>query len=231
MLQNGIIACLAMSETPQKQQGVSGPGAGKDSPREEFGPPSVTDLAKLTDGRKPGDYASRYPISAWLQICVELTYLLGVTAFAAAGLVVLAKTVLLGPPQVFFPELFGAYPQNRELLVWIAAGLAGACGGCASALKWLYHTVAKQQWHRDRVIWRIVVPPLSSILSVFTGLMIVSGLIPFFSKTPFTSPATGAAFGFFVGMFSDNLLASLQKLAFQIFGTLDRKADSQSEHK
>jgi hypothetical protein len=134
----------------------------------------------------------------------------------------MAKAVVLGPPHSFFPDIFGTLPNNMPLLVWAAAALAGACGGAASALKWLYHSIAKQQWHRDRVVWRVVVPPLSSLLSVFAGLMIVSGLIPFFSKTPFDSPATGAAFGFFVGLFSDNLLASLQKLAFRIFGTVDK---------
>jgi len=134
----------------------------------------------------------------------------------------MAKAVVLATPRGFFPELLGEIPANIPLLVWMAAALAGACGGAASALKWLYHSVAKQQWHRDRVVWRIVVPPLSAVLSVFAGLMIVSGLIPFFSRTPFSNPATGAAFGFFVGMFSDNLLAALQKLAFRIFGTVDK---------
>jgi hypothetical protein len=143
----------------------------------------------------------------------------------AGGLFLLAwmaKAVVLSIPRGFFPELFGEFPKNTALLVWTAAALAGACGGAVSALKWLYHSVAKQQWHRDRVVWRVVVPPLSAILSVFAGLMIISGLIPFFSRTPFSNPATGAAFGFFVGLFSDNLLASLQKLAFRIFGTVDK---------
>jgi hypothetical protein len=197
----------------------------EEQPRKEFGPPEITNLASLTDGRIPGDFRSRYPASAWLQICLELVYLLVILFGGVLCLVWLARAVVLEVPRGFFPGVFGETPGNTPLLVWAAAALAGACGGSASALKWLYHSVAKQQWHRDRIVWRIVVPPLSSVLSVFSGLMIVSGLIPFFSRTPFTSPATGAAFGFFVGLFSDNLLASLQKLAFKIFGTVDRKAD------
>jgi hypothetical protein len=176
----------------------------------------------LTDGRLPGDFSSKYSFSAWVQICIELLYLLGVLAGGILVLVWMARAIVLENPRGFFPEILGEIPANTALLVWMAAALAGACGGAASALKWLYHSVAKQQWHRDRIIWRIVVPPLSAVLSVFAGLMIVSGLIPFFSRTPFSSPATGAAFGFFVGMFSDNLLASLQKLAFRIFGTVDK---------
>ena len=191
---------------------------------EDFGPPDVTSLASLTDGRVPGDFTTRYSVSAWIQICAELSYLLLVLAAGILCLAWMARAVVLAVPGGVFGELFGQAPRNASLLVWTAAALAGACGGAASALKWLYHSVAKQQWHRDRVIWRIVVPPLSAVLSVFAGLMIVSELIPIFNRTLFRSPATGAAFGFFVGMFSDNLLALLQKLAFRIFGTTDKGA-------
>ena len=191
-------------------------------PREGFGPPEITRLASLTDGRVPGDFATRYSASAWVQICLELLYLLLILIFGISCLAWMARAVVLGLPGGFFAELFGEAPRNTPLLVWTAAGLAGACGGAASAVKWLYHSIAKQQWHRDRVVWRIVVPPLSAVLSVFAGLMIVSELIPIFNRALFTSPVTGAAFGFFVGMFSDNLLASLQKLAYRIFGTVDR---------
>jgi hypothetical protein len=188
----------------------------------EFGPPEGADLASLTDGRKPGDFLSRYSCTAWVQIVIELVYLFVVLVGSIWCLILIAGVVVLGSPRTFFPEILGTPPDNLPMLVWASAGFAGLAGGAASALKWLYHSVAKQQWRRDRVVWRVVVPPLSSVLAVFAGLMIVSGLIPFFSKTPFESPATGAAFGFFVGLFSDNLLASLQKLAYRIFGTVDK---------
>ncbi len=191
----------------------------------EFGPPEGTDLASLTDGRKPGDFLSRYSWSAWFQIIIELIYLFIVFVGSIVCLIWIARVVVLGPPHTFIPEILGNAPANLTMLVWASAAFAGAAGGASSALKWLYHSVAKQQWHRDRVVWRVVVPPLSSVLAVFAGLMIVSGLIPFFSKTPFENPATGAAFGFFVGLFSDNLLAALQKLAYRIFGTVDKGGD------
>ena len=78
------------------------------------------------------------------------------------------------------------------------------------------------QWHRDRVVWRVVVPISSAFLAIFSGLMIISGLVPFLARTPLMVPATGAAYGFFVGLFSDNVLAALQKLAFNVFGTIDK---------
>ena len=69
---------------------------------------------------------------------------------------------------------------------------------------------------------RLVVPLLSSMLAIFSALMILSGLVPFLAGSPLALPATGAGYGFFVGMFSDNVLAALQKLAFHIFGTTDK---------
>jgi hypothetical protein len=141
------------------------------------------------------------------------------TSFAA--LVLLAKHVILketGGP-VF--ALIGGPTESTPLVVYAAVTFAGICGGCASSLKWLYHAVAKQRWHRDRLIWRLVVPPLSGILAVFTALMIISGIVPFLNRTSLAGPASGAALGFFVGLFSDNLLAALQKVAFRVFGTVD----------
>jgi hypothetical protein len=212
-----------MSETQDKPL-ASSPTDGDRRP-DGFGPPEITDLRTLDDGRRRGEFETRYPGRAWAQICLELLYLLTVIVTAGLFLLWIARAVIAGPSDYFFPEVFGKLPDNLPMLVWLAAGLSGACGGAASALKWLYHSVAKGMWNRDRVIWRAVVPPLSAMLSVFAGLMVISELLPLFNRALFTSPATGAAFGFFVGLFSDNVLASLQKLAFRIFGTIDRKAD------
>jgi hypothetical protein len=52
--------------------------------------------------------------------------------------------------------------------------------------------------------------------------MIVAGLVPFFAKTPLTVPVTAAGYGFFVGFFSDNLIAALQRIATHVFGTASR---------
>jgi hypothetical protein len=65
-------------------------------------------------------------------------------------------------------------------------------------------------------------------LAVFTALMIISGIVPFLNRTSLAGPASGAALGFFVGLFSDNLLAALQKVAFRVFGTVDERGHPQT---
>lgn len=120
---------------------------------------------------------------------------------------------------------------SPEMAIWGSAMLGGLCGGCAFALKWLYHGVANGKWHQDRTVWRVVVPILAAVLAVFTTLMVGSGVIPIFSRTVFDSWKAGAAFGFFIGFFSDNLIASLQRFAKQTLGTLESHKRDQSEQK
>lgn len=176
----------------------------------------------FTDGRKPWDWASKYPFSVWVQIVLEglalvallLGSLYGLAAAAAAS-VPLTET----RPRTWI-GLTGLTP---DMFVWASVALGGMCGGCAFSLKWLYHGVANGKWHRDRIVWRIVVPVLAATLALFTALMIGSGIVPIFSRTVFDNWKVGAAFGFFVGFFSDNLVASLQRLATQTLGTLERQ--------
>jgi hypothetical protein len=164
-----------------------------------------------------------YPVSAWAQIVAELIFLIVILATASAGLFQIGLHIVLGAQVHPLPAFVGQYPSNRRLLLLLIIGLSGACGGSSASLKWLYHTVAKQRWHRDRLIWRLVVPILSAVLAVFTGLMIDSGLIPFVTGKSLSTPAVCGGLGFFVGLFSDNVLGSLQRLAFRIFGTVDKQ--------
>lgn len=189
---------------------------------EEFGPPKPPSLDGLTDGRQAGDCTSYYTGSQWFQIIFELAYLLVFLYWGLYHLLLLGKLVVLGDIQGSYLTFLGNYPENERLLIWLTVSLGGLCGGCANSLKWLYHTVAKKRWHRDRLIWRLVVPILSAVLASFTGLMVQSGIIPLFNTTLLADPATGAAFGFFLGLFSDNLLACLQNFALSVFGTVDK---------
>jgi len=196
---------------------------------ETLSPPGITELASLTDGRDPGEYETRYPVSAWIQIGLEMVYLLALEGFALFALIAMALYVLHGAQGGAIFDFIGPYKGNERLVAYASIGLSGGCGGCTFALKWLYHTVAKRQWNRDRVIWRLTVPISSALLAVFSGLMIISGLVPFLSHAALMVPTTGAAYGFFVGLFSDNVLAALQKIAFNVFGTVDGKGKPEEQ--
>jgi hypothetical protein len=112
---------------------------------------------------------------------------------------------------------------KSEALKWIALWTAGLLGGTVFALKWLYHSVAKAVWNQDRVLWRLIVPFNSATVSVFTGFLFASGVVPFLRNESFDAPLTTLGFGFIFGYFSDNILAALQNYAQRIFGTLGQK--------
>lgn len=106
------------------------------------------------------------------------------------------------------------------MLKWIALWVAGLLGGTVFALKWLYHSVAKGLWNQDRLLWRLIVPFNSATVSIFTGFLVSSGVVPLLKGEAFDTPLTNLAFGFIFGYFSDNILAALQNFAQKIFGTL-----------
>jgi len=176
----------------------------------------------MTDGRKPGDFFSRYPGSAWIQIVVELFYLVALLGVSLVVLFVIGYDVSSSPARNSgFIASYFELSRDRALLIWISLALAGAVGGATFALKWLYHSVAKFSWNRDRWVWRFTVPLISSVLSLFSAFMITSGIVPFLSKTAFDNFYVALGFGFFAGYFSDNLLAALQRTAKRTFGTVD----------
>lgn len=186
---------------------------------------------RLTDGRQLGEFSSRYPREAWLQIGIELAWLVSLLVFCLYQLLrasIEASTtgkVTLGPIGSLNSK------DHKEILLWCALFAAGISGGASFSLKWLYHSVAKNTWNRDRIVWRLIVPLLSGVLATFLGFMIVSGLIPLLSRTAFDTFFVALGFGYFVGYFSDNAMASLHSLADRMFGTLEgRRTRNAQEH-
>lgn len=174
------------------------------------------------DGRKNWEWKSKYCKKAWYQICGELVVL---AAFLALALFVLIDCVTLTKDEVardgyVHSSLFGVYiaVENAK---WVALAVAGFIGGLVFDLKWLYHAVARGKWHQDRCLWRLIVPFNSAMVSLFTGFLFASGVIPFLKNESFDEYHTLLGFGFVFGYFSDNILAALQNLAAKLFGTLD----------
>ena len=202
------------SSIPPKAADVPGTSTSRKHGAEEY---------HLTDDRIMGDSKTRYDRTAWVQIIVEGIYLVVGLVLSLTVLYQIAVTA----HSINGPSLWPKLPDgvSHHTLALGAISIGGACGGFAFALKWLYHGVAYARWNRDRVVWRLTVPLLSATLALFTALMIGSGIVPIFSSKITEGPRAGAAYGFFVGFFSDNLLAALQKLADQTLGTLGRAED------
>ncbi len=181
-----------------------------------------------TDGRSKGQFETRYPFLAWLQISIEALYLAAMIASSSVIVLLLAWR-----PHVVVATLehtlglisaADASAVTRSLQLWLTVFFSGVVGGATFAFKWLYHSVSWREWNRDRLVWRLSVPVLGGLIALFTGCMIMSGIIPLLSKELFSRLISCAGFGFFVGLFADNFLAALQKFAGRILGTLGKDA-------
>ena len=178
----------------------------------------------LGDGRKGGEWRTRYSPTAWTQILLELFFLAILLSFAAILLIdgITMQSQDNNEEGYIYSGIINVHILDGAVK-WIMLALAGFIGGIVFDLKWLYHSVAKGIWNRDRVLWRVIVPFNSSIVSLFTGFIIISEIIPFLDSRAFDNIYAILGFGFIFGYFSDNILAALQNFARRIFGTLEDK--------
>lgn len=183
----------------------------------------VHDNSRLDDGRPVGSWKSRYPKAAWVQISIELIYLCTILILSLLVIMdpALSKSDLSAQTGSYI-TYFGGLEIRSTALKWVSLGVSGLVGGTVFSLKWLYHSVAKGVWSRDRILWRFVVPLNSATVALFTGFLFASGAVPFLKDESLDSPLMAASFGFIFGYFSDNILAALQNFAQKIFGTLGR---------
>lgn len=180
------------------------------------------ELPDYDDGREGGDWKSRYDGRAWFQIILEFLLLFVYLIVANYFLIeaITEKSEENTSEGFIYSTLFGVYVAE-EKAKWIALALAGFVGGAVFDLKWMYHSVAKGIWNVDRCLWRIIVPFNSAMVSLFTGFLFASGVVPFLKNESFEDYFVLLGFGFVFGYFSDNILAALQNLAKKAFGTLD----------
>jgi hypothetical protein len=175
----------------------------------------------LTDGRRPGEWQSRYEPEAWKFIRREAAYLV---VFMVMALVMILLVWLRRPQSL----LHLSAADTRVFSRYAFAGLSGALGGVLFAMKWLYHTVAKQEWHLDRRPWRYLTPLISGGLAFFTVAIVQS--VSAFDPAVVSTNARTTAFGFLIGFFSDNALAKLAEIAETLLGrtrhATSRKASS-----
>ncbi|MET4807708.1 hypothetical protein [Limibacillus sp. MBR-115] len=180
------------------------------------------ELPDYDDGRPTGEWKTRYVFRAWLQISGEFLLLFLYLAVANYFLIeaITEKPAEIARDGFIYSTLFGVY-VSEENARWIALVLAGFVGGTVFDLKWMYHSVAKGIWNVDRCLWRIIVPFNSAMVSLFTGFLFKSGVVPFLKNESFDNYYVLLGLGFVFGYFSDNILAALQNLAKKAFGTLD----------
>jgi len=171
--------------------------------------------ADLTDGRKPGDWKTRYPEKeARRAICFEAIYITSWFIVCPIMFVIIWLGAL--------KKYLGLSDDQSEVLCRYAYGwFGGLMGGTMYSLKWLYHSVAHWCWNRDRRLWRLCTPHVSAALAFVFVCLIQCGLFPFFDQSFVRQPSVILTIAFLVGFFSDNAFAKLSEIAMKLFGTRD----------
>ncbi len=178
------------------------------APDPEFAP------ANPTDGRQLLEWQSNYSDPAARRgIRGEACYL-GILFFGAPLLVL---TLWLEYPKQWLHLTDEKY---RTLFLYGLAWVGGTFGGTMFAIKWLYHSVAKQIWHIDRRLWRVFTPHISGGLSCAVIALISSGLLRVFDPHAAESPSLVFGLAFLVGYFSDSTIAKLAEVAGTLFGPI-----------
>jgi hypothetical protein len=165
-----------------------------------------------TDNREIGDWRSKYTDpEANRAIRFEAVYL-----GALLALVPLCMLVLW----LEYPKAWLHLTDQRYsvLVRYGLAWLAGVLGGTLYDAKWLYHTVARQLWHRDRRIWRLFTPHISGGLAFAVVTLVASGFLRILDPHAVDSPTKTIGIGFLVGYFSDSAVAKLAEIAETLFG-------------
>jgi hypothetical protein len=169
--------------------------------------------ADPSDGRKPGEWQTRYSDkSAKWGIRFEAAYIVLLLFLCPTALLVL---------WIREDQTFCGLSEKQVGVVcrYAYAWAGGVLGGTLFTLKWLYHSVARWMWNRDRRLWRLCAPHLSGALAFVFVCMINSGMLVIFDKDAMRRPSVIVAIAFLVGYFSDSALAKMSEIAMSLFGT------------
>jgi hypothetical protein len=167
----------------------------------------------LTDGRRPGEWRTRYTQrQARVWIVIETVFL---------------TALLVGLPVALFLVWHGnlsdwldVNPERRnEFEAFAESWLGGALGGAVFSMKWLYHSVAHRSWHLDRRLWRFFTPVLSGSFSFALIALATSGLFPVLDSDVIRRPSAVLGISFLLGYFSDNTVGKLAELADNLLGS------------
>jgi hypothetical protein len=170
-------------------------------------------LSDLTDGRKAGDWKSRYSDPTAINaIKFEKKYLISIIAFDIILYFVFGIA--------FKYSVLSSYCLSSRNFIF--AFLGGAMGGCIFSAKWLVHSVAKNTWNIDRKLWRVFTPIVSGVLG-FLIILLLSNSVISLGKVDSGNPHKCYGIAFLVGYFSDNAIGKLTEIAQVFFGSSSRK--------
>ena len=197
------------------------------SPPPEFAAPGAK-ANDYTDGRRPGEWESKYPADARRCINQEAFVLAALLVFLTliSGALLALSNRSLHIPLAWLSFAAGENvpPPAMDIDVrLLSTYFVGGLGGTTFSIKWLVHSAAKCKWHLDRRYWRLFVPLIGGVYACVVLTLLDGGIIGAQSSGQPRSLALTAAFAFLIGYFSDGVSGLLSNVANAVFGTLEKK--------
>lgn len=170
------------------------------------------------DGRKKGEYKSRYLNDVCRKkIRRDAIYLIVLLAFSLSSMLLNFLNIF----GIIF-RLSGAKAIVFQKIMYCV--ISGLLGGTTFGIKYFYRVVARGLWNEDRVYWRIFSPWIGVTLSIIMAAIMI--------KDVFSSSALAVTIGFLTGYFSDEAVGKMYDVACVLFLKSDGKENSkESESK
>ena len=130
-----------------------------------------TDNEPFTDGRKKGEWKSRYPdTSAKVFHVSEALYLL-VLYIASFALFILNY-------KGFIVDFLNISPDKVVICTrMFYCCIAGLLGGTVFTTKWFYRSIARGYWNIDRIYWRFFTPLISLVFAFALGCILKENIL------------------------------------------------------
>lgn len=169
----------------------------------------------LSDGRKAGDFASRYPLEVRKRQKLEIIYLVAcLFGSLAIFVVVLVWTYTQGNSWYHESKPDHGGPLIHDLL-WgnlfyaTLTFFAASAGASLHVLRSVFASIHSNVWHYDRSMWRMVFPLLGGGIGVMVfGMSHLAFLSPFRDDI-LARGRHCLGFGMIVGFFSEPVLRYL----------------------
>ncbi len=170
-----------------------------------------------TDGRREGNWESRYPKTVWRNIWFEAGFVFLLLGITYVALVLNWRGDIQA---VLTKGCASCDPQKLTQYVYLYLG--GQFGGILFGLKYLYKVVSRGFWNQDRQVWRYLSPFLSGGVAFAIGVLIDSGILGL--SLLGNAGTKYFAIGFIAGYFADSAVAKMQEIANTVFGSPDEKS-------
>jgi len=156
-----------------------------------------------TDGRRKGDYKTKYPPEIIKKQWCEAIYIFVLMLFAFVFMLFAFLDIPL--------KSFNLQPDKYNVAIKTIYCMAGGLlGGATFDMKCLYRAISSRMWNEDRAFWRIFSPFVSISLALIICAIFSDKII---SSTGFFA----VSLGFFSGYFSDEAVGKMYDVALVIF--------------